>query len=153
MSESLFQRFAVDILRLHQQTANSWLVLEGRSGAEVVGSPYVHVDGCYYFSLPNDCGSVREQAAIVLIEDEQRSVRLSWVGEARRVACKDCKYAGACAALSRRCGEDAIGCLWELCPQQGRLSIQDQWDCALSPEHLQRALYPAAERVRRFADC
>lgn len=154
MPESLFQRFASNVLRLHQQTARSWLVLQQQDDTQVFSSLYAHIDGCYYFALPPHCGLQAEQAAIVLIEDEEQAVRLSWVGPARKLACKDCKYHAACAALYRRCGhEDSIGCLLEMRPQQGRLSIQDQWDCAFSPQHLQRALYPAAERIRHFADC
>ena len=89
--------------------------------------------------------------SIVLIEDEEADIRLSWIGRTREVSCKECVYRDACAALRRRCREaEGIDCncrLLELCPEQGRLSISDKFDSALSPQLLQRALYPAAERV------
>ena len=154
MSETMFKLFALDILQLHRQTYSSWLAVpQAEDGAEpaVFCSVYAHVDGHYYFAVPEQCPALNRQNGIVLIEDEEADIRLSWIGRTREVSCKECVYRDACAALRRRCREaEGIDCncrLLELCPEQGRLSISDKFDSALSPQLLQRALYPAAERV------
>lgn len=151
MSEYLFQRFALNILQLHQRTVRSWLAMaQNEQDAAVFNGSYAHIDGCYYIALPHDCLIRKTQNAILLIEDD--NIRLSWVGNARELACQECQYPDICAALQRRCSEDIQNYrLFELCPQQGYLSINNQIDSALSPQLLQRALYPANERLRLMA--
>ncbi len=153
MSEPLFQQFARDILQLHQRTVISWLAVPQAEDTAVFTSPYAHIDGCYYFAIPDSCPSLQPQNGIVLIEDENAEIRLSWIGSTREVSCKECVYQDACAALQRR-GHYASHIensrLLELCPQQGHLSIPNQCDSALSPQLLQRALYPAYERLHQL---
>ncbi|MDO4997039.1 MAG: hypothetical protein Q4E16_00150 [Neisseria sp.] len=155
MRESLFQQFALSILKLHQQqTAKSWLAVQQGEESAVFSSPYAHIDGNYYFAVPSDCPNMQEHG-IVLIEDEAGEMQLSWVGNTREVACTECVYRDACAALCRR-GKISEANLdgsrvVEFCPAQGRLNIGNQ-DSALSPQHLRRALYPANERLQEFVE-
>lgn len=153
MSESLFQQFALDILQLHQKTSTSWLALQQGEVGAVFSSPYAHIDGCYYFAVPEQCPAVR-QHGIMLIEDESKQVQLSWVGDTREVSCKEYAYEDICAALCRRCHLSnhclASSRLIEFSPKQGRLNVHNQYDSALSPQHLRRALYPANERLQKM---
>lgn len=153
MGEPWFQQIARNILRLHQQTTVSWLAVPQAEDTAVFNGFYVHIDGCYYFALPHQCPRLRQQQGIVLIEDEQAEMRLSWVGDTREVSCREYLYQTVCAALKRRgCQADALknSRLLELCPQQGHLSMPNQYDSALSPQLLQRALYPAHERLHQL---
>lgn len=158
MPEPMFKLFALDILQLHQQTTSSWLALPQAEDADetaIFNSAYAHVDGHYYFAVPEQCPALDQKNGIVLIEDEKADIRLSWIGRTREVSCKECVYRDACAVLRRRCGQttdfDDRHRLLELRPEQGHLSISDKYDAALSPELLQRALYPAAERLHTMA--
>lgn len=149
MSESLFQRFAPEILKLHQQTAVSWLAVEQDGSGSVFNAPYAHIDGCYYFSAPDGSPELAGRPSIVLIENESGEIRLSLVGNAREMPESECVYRDACAALCRRCRLNGA-CMqsrrvWEFCPQQGHLNIDGQYDSALSPQLLRRALYPAQD--------
>ncbi|MDO4878633.1 MAG: hypothetical protein Q3966_04975 [Neisseria sp.] len=158
MPEPMFKLFALDILQLHQQTTSSWFALpqtENTDETAVFSSTYAHLDGHYYFAVPEQCPALDKQNGIVLIEDEEADIRLSWIGRTREVSCKECVYQDACAVLQRRCRQssdfDGPCRLLELCPEQGHLSISDKYDAALSPQLLQRALYPAAERLQSMA--
>ena len=154
MSETMFKLFASDILQLHQHTFSSWLAVpraEDDGEPAVFSSIYAHIDGHYYFAVPEQCPAASSQNGIVLIESEESDIRLSWVGQAREVSCKECVYRDACAVLQRRCRHAANleeNCrLVEFCPEQGHLSIGGKYDAALSPQLLQRALYPAAQQL------
>ena len=154
MSETMFKLFAPDILQLHRQIFSSWLAVspaKDKGEPAVFSSVYAHIDGHYYFALPEQCPALDRQNGIVLIENEKADIRLSWVGRTREVSCKECVYREACAVLQRRCGGEADfdeNCrLLELDPEQGHLSISGKYDSALSPNLLQRALYPAAQRI------
>ncbi|MDO5059450.1 MAG: hypothetical protein Q4D82_05840 [Neisseria sp.] len=143
MSEYLFQQFAPEILKLHRQTAVSWLAVPQEDGDGVYSAPYAHIGGRYYFSAPQDSPELAAKQGIVLIEDEADGVRLSWVGHTREVPEDECVYFDACAELCKRCRLSG-GCLqsrrvWEFCPEQGRLNT-GKYDSALSPQVLQRAL-------------
>lgn len=151
MGESLFQRFAPEILKLHQETAVSWLAVEQDGNGSVFNAPYAHIDGRYYFSAPDGSPELAAKQGIVLIEDESGEIRLSLVGNAREVPENECVYRDACAALCRRCRQNGA-CMqsrrvWEFCPEQGRLNIGGEYDSALSPQLLRRALYPARDAV------
>lgn len=147
MGESVFCELAPVILKLHRRTSRSWLALSQNGNEAVFNSPYVHINGLYYCAIPADSPALQYMYGIVLIEDEDGGIYLSWICRARELSCKECAYRSACQAFARRCPQEA-GCkVIELHPEQGRLSIGNRYESPLSPQHLARALYPADGRL------
>lgn len=150
MSESVFWSLAPEILKLHRQSAYSLFA----SGSQIHNAASVNVDGLYYMWLEDSAENLGStQPGILLIEDEAAHVRISWIATARKVGRKDSVYRRALATLKRRLKNDGSkqGCLVELVPQHGRLTIDNSENFTLSPLDLLRALYPANERMKNFA--
>lgn len=150
MSESVFWSLAPEILKLHRQSAYSLFA----AGSQIHDAALVNVDGLYYMWLDNAAESLGEaQRGILLIEDEAEHTRISWIATAREVGRRDSVYRRALSALSRRLKGSGgkTGRLVELAPQQGRLTIDNTQDFMISPRDLMRALYPANERMKNFA--
>lgn len=158
MPESIFKQVSLDILRLHQQTFRSLLATQCSDCTEVHDAVYVMLDGRYYVLLPETLPRDDLQAGIFLIEDDTTQARLSWVARTRTIQQKSSLYRRALSALHRRMrhtkqslGQVANACMLELTPQQGRLTIDENRDFALSPADLMKALYPAAYNMEKFA--
>ncbi|UOO82574.1 pyridoxamine 5'-phosphate oxidase family protein [Uruburuella testudinis] len=158
MPESIFKQVSLDILRLHQHTARSLLAVQHADEAEIHDAVYVTLEGRYYVLLPDTAAPCDALTGIFLIEADDEQARLSWVATTRAVQRKDTLYRRALAALQRRVqqtkqslNQAANSCLLELTPQQGRLTISDNKDFALSPHDLMKALYPAAYNMEKFA--
>ncbi|RPC22387.1 hypothetical protein JY37_08390, partial [Neisseria meningitidis] len=104
-------------------------------------------------SCEPEVGEVK--TGILLIEDESRNLRLSWVGSARELDCKDNAYKRALSALSRKLGrcKDKLHTavqpfLLELVPEKGRFSVGDE-EVWISRNDLVRALYPVGYSMRQ----
>lgn len=158
MPESIFKQVSLDILRLHQQTFRSLLATQGGDGAEVHDAVYATLDGHYYVLLPEAPAQSGMQPGIFLIENDITAARLSWVAQTRPVQQKSGLHRRAIAALQRRMRQTkqtldqaANACLLELIPQQGRLTISNDRDFALSPADLMKALYPATQNMEKYA--
>ncbi len=154
MPENIFKHIALDILRLHQQTCRSLLATQCRHCTEVCEVPFVTLDGRYYVLLPQAPDADDPQAGILLIEADDAQARLSWVATTRAVQQKSSLYRRAIEALQRRVQhgkhsltQAANACLLELTPQQGRLTLQQDYDFTLSPADLVKALYPAHHTI------
>ena len=158
MPESIFKQVSLDILRLHQQTCHTLLATQSSDSTEIHEAVYVTLDGRYYVLLPQAPEAEALQSGILLIETDDAHARLSWVASARAVAQKSSLYRRALSALHRRMrhtkqslSQAAYTCLLELTPQQGRLTIDENRDFALSPADLMKALYPASHTIGEFA--
>lgn len=150
MSESLFWSLAPEILKLHRHNAYSLFA----AGSTIYDAVMVNIDGLYYMWMEKDADLAASQLGILLLEDETEHTRISWIATAREVGEKDAVYQRAFNALKRRlknCNEGNSGCLVELVPQQGRLTVGNTQDFTILPHDLVRALYPANERMKNFA--
>ncbi|MDO5640349.1 MAG: pyridoxamine 5'-phosphate oxidase family protein [Neisseria sp.] len=155
MPENIFKQISLDILRLHQQTCRTLLATHDSNATQVREAVYVTIDGRYYVLLPQISETQAPQSGILLIEADDAQARLSWVASARPVKQKSSLYRRALEALQRRVLHTrhpaADACLLELTPQQGRLTLRQNRDFALSPADLVRALYPAGHTIGAFA--
>lgn len=158
MPESVFQQIATAILRLHRYNPRSWLAFGDGNHTDIGSRPYTNIDGNYYFWLNNAengkaASTKNGQAAVMLIEDELRQSNITWIGTARTVSRKEAVFQTACEAICRHthhCREKH-GCLIELIPAQGQLTLGRMEKLSVSPQHLKRALFPAQERLASWA--
>lgn len=84
MPESIFKQISSDILRLHRDSVYSLLATSG-CNCQVHEAAYVNIDGKYYIALSCEPEVGEVETGILLIEDESRNLRLSWVGSAREL--------------------------------------------------------------------
>ncbi|PKT94423.1 hypothetical protein CWI61_04250, partial [Neisseria meningitidis] len=63
---------------------------------------YVNIDCKYYIALSGELEVGEVKTCFLLIEDECRTLRLSLVGSARELDCKDNAYKRVLSALSRK---------------------------------------------------
>lgn len=103
MPESIFKQISLDILKLHRDSVYSLLATSG-CNCQVHEAAYVNIDGKYYIALSCEPEVGEVKTGILLIEDESRNLRLSWVGSARELDRKDSVYKRALSALSRKLG-------------------------------------------------
>ena len=154
MPESIFKQISLDILRLHRDSVHSLLATSG-CNCQVHEAAYVNIEGKYYISPSCEPEVGEVKTGILLIEDESRSLRLSWVGSARELDRKDSVYKRALSALSRkmeRCKDKLHTAvqpfLLELVPEKGRFSVGDE-EVWISQNDLVRALYPVGYSMRQ----
>lgn len=110
MPESIFKQISSDILRLHRDSVYSLLATSG-CNCQVHEAAYVNIDGKYYIALSCEPEVGEVETGILLIEDESRNLRLSWVGSARELDRKDNAYKRALSALSRKLGGVRTSCI------------------------------------------
>ena len=69
------------------------------------------------------------------------------------LACFGCAcYISMEVDMTEAClNQAAEACLLELTPQQGRLTLRNNRDFALSPHDLMKALYPASYDMEKYA--
>lgn len=154
MPESIFKQISLDILKLHRDSVYSLLATSG-CNCQVHEAAYVNIDGKYYISLSCEPEVGEVKTGILLIEDESRNLRLSWVGSARELDRKDSVYKRALSALSRKLGrcKDRLHTavqpfLLELVSEKGRFSVGDE-EVWISRNDLVRALYPVGYSMRQ----
>lgn len=156
MPESIFKQVSLDILKLHREAVYSLLATSGCHDCQVHEAAYVNIDGRYYVSLTCKPEVGEMKTGILLIEDESRCLRLSWVGSARELSKKDNVYQRALSALSRKMAKckDSLHTtvqpfLLELIPEKGKFSAgsEEVW---ISQSDLVRALYPASHSMKQI---
>lgn len=110
MPESIFKQISSDILRLHRDSVYSLLATSG-CNCQVHEAAYVNIDGKYYIALSCEPEVGEVKTGILLIEDESRSLRLSWVGSARELDRKDNAYKRPCLRYLESWGGVKTSCI------------------------------------------